>query len=81
MNCDDARGRALDKEGDMIGEGHKGTSGLGHDKISVKMIGPHMAFLFDPFYWPDGRVGRDAPDAVAAKLELEAAAFACGRPS
>src|SRR5215813_2872986 len=32
MNCDDARGRALDKKGDMIGEGHKGTSGLGHDK-------------------------------------------------
>ena len=32
MNCDDAGGRALDKKGDMIGEGHKGTSGLGHDK-------------------------------------------------
>src|SRR5262245_40451002 len=39
MNCDDARGRALDKKGDMIGEGHKGTTGLGHDKTSVMCSG------------------------------------------
>src|SRR5262245_19141304 len=32
MNCDDAGGCALDKYGDVIGEGHKGTNGLGHDK-------------------------------------------------
>jgi hypothetical protein len=32
MNCDDAGGHALDKYGDMIGEGDKGTNGLGHDK-------------------------------------------------
>src|SRR5262249_24526664 len=56
-------------KGDMIGEGHKGTSGLGHDKTSVKMLGPHMAFLFDPFYWPDGRVGRDARRVLPAAYE------------
>jgi hypothetical protein len=32
MNRDDAGGHTLDKEGDMIGEGDKGTNGLGHDK-------------------------------------------------
>ncbi len=36
------------RRGDIIGEGDKGTSGLGQDKTSVKMLGPHMAFLFDP---------------------------------
>ena len=56
MNCDDAGGHALDKYGDMIGEG---DNGLGHDKEDLcDDVWPHMACPLSPFYWPDGRVGR-----------------------
>jgi hypothetical protein len=38
-------------------------------KTSATMLRPHMACLFRPFYWPDGRVRRDAPDAFRQALQ------------
>jgi hypothetical protein len=85
MDCDDAGGRPLDKYGDVIGEGYKGTNGLGHDKDLRKMLRPHMACPFGSFYWPDGRVGRMRPTCrggLRARILDEAARFcrvaACG---
>jgi hypothetical protein len=54
MNRDDAGGHTLDKEGDMIGEGDKGTNGLGHDKDLCDDALAALACALSPFYWPDG---------------------------
>jgi hypothetical protein len=58
MNCDDADGRALDKSGDMIGEGDKGLTGSAMTKTSVTMLCPHIACPLSPLLLA-GWLGRE----------------------
>src|SRR5262249_2283450 len=65
MNCDDTGGHTLDKYGDMIGEGDKGTNGLGHDKDLCDDALAAYGMPAQPL--STGRMGGSKPCDVAAR--------------